>query len=168
MKDDRANELSREAVAAKDLIAALASDDERLNHDMVEGETSLFEAFDAALAEIDECQVIVEGCKAKEAVFAERRERSQRRIERLRGLIEQAIVVSQIEGAIRRPTATLSVSNLKPKPVVTDEASIPAKFWKPRDPVIDLKAIKDAIDNDETVPGVSMTNGSTSLTIRSK
>ena len=164
-KDATAHDLQRAARAARDLVAALRGEDDELIHDMAEGETDLFEAIDVALAEIDECAVVVAGCKAREEVFAARRKRAERREETLRGLIEQAIVVAEI-GTVRRPIATLSVSLVKPKPIVTDEAQVPSSYWRQPDPVLDkAKLNADAAAGTE-IPGVEMSNGGTKLTIR--
>lgn len=164
-RDRTADALTREATAARDLIAALASDDETLNHDMVEGETSFLEAIDAALAEIDECDMTITGCKAKEAEIAERRKRAERRAERVRALIEQAIQVADLS-TVKLPTATLTVRQVPPKYMIQDESKIPTRFWKQPDPVLDRKALGDAFKEGETIPGVGQTNGGTSLTIR--
>jgi len=164
-RDDQADRLYREASAAAGLVASLASDDEVLLHDMVEGETSLLEAIEAALAEIDDCEVTVEGCRAKEAQFAERRNRAERRIEKVRGLVEQAMLVASLP-KVKLATATLTVSNRPPAPFVDDESKVPSAYWKARDPVIDKALINAAVKSGETIPGVSMTNGRTSLTIR--
>lgn len=163
-RDDRAHELRREAEAARVLIAEIGSEDETLAHDMVEGETSLLEAIDRALAEVDDCDVTIAGCKAKEEQMAERRKRAEARQDRLRALVEQALVMCDLR-TVKRPTATLTVRNVPPKPMVSDEAAIPARFWKQPDPVLDKKALNEAAKT-ETIPGVTMTNGGTSLTIR--
>lgn len=164
-RDAQADALKREAEAARGLLEELASDDAELNHDMTEGETGLFEAIDAALAEIDDCDVTVEGCKAKEAQLKERRQRAEKRQERLRTLIEQAMLIADLP-TVKRPCATFTVKRRPPAPIVSDESAIPAKFWKQPEPVLDKKAISDASKDGEDIPGVSMSNGSTSLTIR--
>lgn len=72
-KDRTAETLQRESSAARDLIAELQSNDAQLTHDMVEGETGLLEAVTAALDEIDDCEIIITGCKEKERQIADRR-----------------------------------------------------------------------------------------------
>lgn len=166
-KDVVAAAICREVYAARDLVAALNDDDERLRHDMVEGETDLLEAIDAALAEIDECDVRITGCKAKEAEFKDRRTLAERRKERLRGLIEQALVVAEIS-TVKRPTATIIVKDVPPTYLITDESLIPARFWKQPDPVLDRASLKEAFGEGEDIPGVTATNGTTSLAIRRK
>lgn len=155
----------REAEAARDLIAALRSDDEALNHDMVEGETSFLEAMARAIAEIDECDVLAVGIKAKVEQLTDRLRRVEGRVERLRGLCEQAMVISGVP-TVKLDVATLSVKEVSPKPIITDEAAIPAEFWKQPDPVLDRTAINKAVKAGVNVPGVVLSNKTTSLQIR--
>jgi len=165
-RDETADRLRRQAEAARGLVQELrADDDDDLRHDMAEGETDLFEAIDAALAELDECDVTAEGCAAKIAQMEARKKRTEARRERVRTLIEQAMLIAGLP-SVRRPTATLSVRDVKPKPLVSDEALIPAEFWKQPDPVLDKKAIADADKAGRDIPGVTKTNGGTSLQIR--
>jgi len=162
--DAQAEKLNREADAARALLAEIGRDDDELMHDTVEGETSLFEAIDAALFEIDDCAITITGCKEREAQLADRRNRAVARQDRLRGLIEQAMVMVGID-TVKRPTATLSIAKVNPKPIITDEAEVPSIYWKQPEPVLDKAKInEDAKTRD--IPGVSMTNGGTSLKIR--
>lgn len=162
--DAQAEKLRREADAASLLLSEIGGDDEDLSHDMVEGETSLFEAIEAAMSEIDDCAITVTGCKERESQLAERRKRAEARQDRLRGLIEQAMVTVGLD-TVKLATATLSVSRVPPKAIVTDEAEVPAAYWKQPDPVLDKTRInQDAKTSD--IPGVSLTNGGTSLKIR--
>ena len=163
--DRQAERLMSEARAAADLIREIASDDEALNHDMVEGETSLLEAIEKALEEIDECQIAIVGIKDREATLADRRKRAEARQERIRSLIEQALLVAEFP-TVKLPCATLTVSQVAPKSFVDDEAQIPTRFWKSPDPVLDKVAINKAVKDGEIIPGVAMTNGTTKLTIR--
>ncbi len=64
---------------------------------------------------------------------------------------------------------TLSVSKRAGDLVITDEALLPSRFFKPQPPVLDKKALKDAVIGDgEVIDGASIGNGSISLTIRRK
>ena len=139
-------------------------DDETVQ-DTVEGATDLLEAIGAAIAEIDECEMMAVGLATKEGEFRARKARCERRIETLRGLIEQAMLVADML-SIKLTTATLTVKNVPPKPLVTDEAVVPARFWKQPDPILDKKALNEAIKAGEDIPGATLTNGGTSLQIR--
>lgn len=160
--DKEADKLAREASAAKSLLAELNTGDEDFQHDVVEGETNLLEAIDAALLEMDECEVIISGCKEVGDKIKARAEKASKRRDRLRGLIEQSLVIAGLDTA-KRPTATLSVRKVKPKAIVSDEALIPAEYWKQPDPVLDKAKINKL---DAPIPGVTFTNGGTSLQIR--
>lgn len=165
MNDPIANKLRRQADAARDLMQELADHDGETRHDMAEGETDFFEAIDAALSEINECTVIAAGCAAQIETYKTRQDKFKARADRLRGLIEQAMVIADIP-SIRRPAATLTVKSTKPTTIISDEAAIPAKFWKPQPPKLDKASINQAVKDGHTIPGVSMTNGGTSLQIR--
>ncbi|MFD1944699.1 siphovirus Gp157 family protein [Paradevosia shaoguanensis] len=163
----------RQTEAAKLLLVSLheagAADDEELRADAIDGETDLNEALAAALAEIDEREILIKGLKAKEGEFAERRDREERSVERIRTLIEQALLTAELP-SMKLPTATLSIARRKPGVVVTNEADIPSRFWVIPDPQpkLDKKALADALAANENVPGASLDNGTVSLTIRRK
>lgn len=167
MSDPIADRLAREASAARDLIKELRGDnfDEETTHDTAEGETSIMEAIDAALSEMDECSAIVAGCNAQCEVYQFRAAKFSARAERIRGLIEQAMVIADLP-TVKRPTATISVKKTPPKPMVLDESLIPSQFFKPQPPKLDKAAINEAIKSGKTVAGVQMDNGGISLQIR--
>ena len=164
---DIAYALRRQSEAARTLLASLSSDDDTLNHDMVEGETDLLEALTAAITEMDESEIIKSGCADRIATYEDRKRQADKRIERIRGLIEQALAVAKIP-TVRLPLATITLKATNPKPIYEDEASIPARFWKPSAPSLDKSEIAKAIAAGEEVPGVSLSNGGISLQIRRK
>jgi hypothetical protein len=167
--------LRRQAEAAKELLLDLmrdgAGDDAELVADAIEGETDLHEAITAALEEIDECDVIEAGCKTKAAEYQERGSTAARRRDRIRSMIERAMVAVEITEPLRLSGATLSITRRKPQPVIEDEALIPSRFFvqpPPPPPKIDKKALAEALAADEAVPGARLDNGSISLTVRRK
>lgn len=159
---DRA--IARQVEAAKDLLAIIGDDDE-LRADTIEGETDLNEAIGRALAEIDECDVLEAGLKAKIDEMQRRKSAVASRSSRLRAAIEQAMSVLDLK-TIRLPTATLTLRDVKPGLEVTEEADIPARFWALSAPKLDRKAVKEALDAGEDIPGARLDNGGVSLTIR--
>lgn len=165
--DAQADNLRRQSEAARCLVDALRDeghDDETVT-DTVEGETTLYEAIEIAIAEIDECEIMGLGLASKIGDFSARKVRAEKRVDRLRGLIEQAMVIADMR-SLKLNVATLTVKDVPPKALVSDEAAIPAEFWKQPDPVIDKTAINAAIKAGRTIPGVSMSNGTTSFQIR--
>jgi hypothetical protein len=163
-RDAISDAIVREVREAADLLAELRSDDAELNHDMIEGETGFFEVLGAALDEIDQCEIIAEGCKVKAEEIGKRRSRAEARAARIRAMIEQAMVSIDLSTA-RLPTATLTVKSTGPKPIVADESLIPAEYWEPQPPKLNRRALNEAAKRGP-VPGVDMSNGSVSLQIR--
>ncbi|MQV97018.1 hypothetical protein GHK46_06080 [Sinorhizobium medicae] len=167
--------MRRQTEAAKALLVDLrnqgADDDTDLVADTIEGETNLMEAIEEAIAELDECDVLVTGLKAKETEFEARRKAVEKRAERIRALIEQAMLATD-QLSMKLPTATLSLTKRAAALIVTDEADIPAKYWveQPRPaPKLDKKALTaDLREAKAAIPGATLDNGSFSLTVRRK
>lgn len=158
--------------AAKKLLSSLreqgADDDADLVADSLEGETNLIEALDAALSEIDECEILIVGLDEKIKTFDARRKLVKDRAERIRALIEQAMIVTD-QKTLKTVTATLILSERGPQILVTSEADIPTRFWIEQErpaPKLDKKALAEALKANEAVPGASLDNGSISLTVR--
>ncbi len=170
--------LRQQTEAAKVLIATLRADgladDAELVSDAVEGETDLREAIEVALAEIDECEVVEIGAKAKAAEFSSRASTAAARAERVRAMIEQALLTIDLSEPMRLPGATVSLTKRPRQVVITEESTIPSRFYEeqPRPaPKLDKKALLHALANlapGETIPGATLDNGSVSLTVRRK
>lgn len=161
-----------ETEAAKRLLANLRDqghgDDAELMADAVEGETSLHEAVEAVLAQIDECDVLEIGLAAKEEAFASRRAKVKARKEFLQAAIEQAMLAAE-QQKLTLPAATVFLSKRAARLIVEDEASIPSRFFVEQErpaPKLDKKALTEALKANETIPGATLDNGSVSLTIR--
>ncbi len=114
--------------------------------DMVEGETDLFEIIDRLLERITLNNALAEGVQRHLDDAKGRKERFEARVATDRALIEQALVIAGIEASIQRPIATLGLSKRGPKLVIDEEADIPADYWKPGDPVLDKRALKEALE----------------------
>jgi hypothetical protein len=166
--------IHRQTEAAKSLLSSLrdqgVDDDAELVADTIEGETNLLEAIEAALAQIDECDVLITGLKAKEEEFETRRKSIERRAERVRALIEQAMLATD-QTSLKLPTATLSLTKRAPGLIVNSEADIPSRFFVEQErpaPKLNKKALAAAIKAGEQVPGANLDNGSVSLSVRRK
>lgn len=162
-------DLSRESRALEGLKIALEADcgldlDPDFLHDLAEGQTNLFEAIDALLCDDLQDRMLVEGLKVVLGDLDARRGRIERRTETRRALFEQALMILERK-SLERPTATISLAQRPPALTVTDEAQIPSHFFKTK-PVLDKKALKEALERGEQAAGAHMSNGSMSLTIR--
>lgn len=130
------------------------------------------EDFNAACIEIAESAVEhelqAEAVAARIKELTERKSRLLRTAENLRNVVLQSMEIKGVP-TIATPALTLSVSKRAGGLVITDESAIPARFFKNPAPVLDKSALKEAvIDDGEIIEGVTIGNGSISLTIRRK
>lgn len=158
----------REAEAVKALRESLASIelDEGEVADLIEGETSLFEAIDKLLARMVDAHLMLDGIKAATERLQARRERFERAVETNRALIEQAMLIADVQ-KIDRPTHGLTMAKRPAKVEIVDEAAIPARFWVAADPKLDRKALGDALKAGDAIDGAALVTPAPSLTIRS-
>lgn len=159
----------KEAAAAKGLIESLRAEsgaEDELLMDMVEGETSLFEAIDALLVRMVESKGLAEGVAAAIREMEARQRRFEARYTTDKTIIEQALMVAEIDAKVERPLATLSLARRAPKVEIQTEADIPAEFWKAGDPTLDRKALFAALKAGTPVPGACLSNAAPSLTAR--
>lgn len=160
----------KEALAVAALQESLrqlgAEGDEALLMNSIEGETSLLEAIDRLLLTIAEAAGLAQGAHAAAQGLSARAERLEKRADAARAVIEQALMIAELE-KLERPTATLSLVRRPPKLEITEEADIPADYWKLGDPKLDKKALLAALKDGRGVPGACLSNSAPSLTIRS-
>lgn len=155
----------RAAEALRDTLSKLPGMDEETTRDTIEGETDLHGAIAGAVAMLSEAETMRFGLIAKITEFDARLARYEGRIDFLRSAIEQAMVIGELT-KLELPEATLSLGKRAANVVITDEAAIPAQYWKPQDPVLDRAALKAALKDKTTIPGATLGNGSVSLTLR--
>lgn len=164
---DYDRDIARELEAAKDVLAIIGEDDADLIADMIEGETGLIESIQKAMDSIDECEVFTVGLTEKINQYQRRKSAIEGRSKRLRAAIEQAMVVLD-QKQIRLTTATISLREKPPSLVVSDEAEIPARFWKAGNPTLDRKELMKALKEGEgdEVKGATLDNGGVAMSVR--
>lgn len=164
-------DIAKETAAAASLRESLKTitTDEEAVRDTIEGETDLHELIAQVDASIIQDEALVAGNATLVSILQARSERVKVRIERKRAAIEQAMQISGLP-SLEIPGATLSVKNVPPKVLITNEADIPARFFVQPEPVLDKKAlnaaVKEAAAKNETIPGTEMGNASTTLAVR--
>jgi hypothetical protein len=165
--------LDRHTVTAKGLANALREggfgDDEDLIADVIEGETDAMEAVSRLLRWMNERQATAQSLKALEADYAARRKRFEEAVKSARGALARFMDETGLT-KIERPEATLSMRQGSPSviyPADLDPETLPEKFrrWTCE---ADKAAIKDAMLAGEEVPGLTLSNGGTSLAVRVK
>lgn len=165
---DMQRTLRDEAESARVLLANLRDiigDDEEAAAGAIEGETNLIEAIAAAVEQIAADEAHAEATVAVMKRYSERKGRLEARAERARAAISVAMDMAGLK-KLELPQAVLTIKATPAKAIVTDEAAIPSKFWKPADPKLDKKAVLDALKAGETVSGAELSNGGTTLQIR--
>lgn len=142
--------------------------DQQLKLDMLEGETGLHELVSRLLADNEDDEGTIASLDEQVDVRAIRIERAKARIEARKSAIASLMDCAQ-ETSLKLPEATLSLRTLQPRPKVVDADQLPADFVnvvEVRKP--NLEAIEAAVEAGQTIPGVTMTNGGSSLTVRRK
>lgn len=160
--------LKEEAEAARVLLANIRdiiADDEDAAATAVEGETNLIEAIAAAVEQVAADEAHAEAIAAVAKRYAERKSRLEARAERARAAIAVAMDMAGLK-KVELPQAVLTIKATPPKAIVTDEAAIPSRFWKPADPKLDKKAVLDALKAGDKIDGAELSNGGTTLQIR--
>jgi chromosome segregation ATPase len=166
-KADLRTEIRNEAEAAASLLANIRDvigDDEEAEQDAIEGETNLKELVGEAVDRINTLKGFGEAIDQQITKLEIRRERFKNQAELLKTAISSAMSTAEVD-RLELPNATLSIKAVAPKAIITDEAAIPSKFWKPSDPRLDKKAVLDALKANEAVPGATLSNGSTTLQV---
>jgi hypothetical protein len=143
------------------------ADDPALILDTIEGETDFAEACCVVFEETLEDQTLLAGLETTIAALQVRKGRIEKSIADRRNIILMAMERGGIQ-TIKGPLATLSSGTTPATTIVSDEALIPARFWKPSDPKLDRAALAEALKAGETVPGATLSNGGVNLRIRMK
>lgn len=153
------------ALAILELCPGLEVDEE-LKLSTLEGETELNELVSQLLSESENDEGMIAAIKEQISVRRERLERLERRIDARKNAIISMMDYARLT-KLPLPEATVSLRTLGPRAQVIDKEAVPRDFqkatWSP-----DMEAIKQAIEDGLHVPGVVLSNGGASLTVRRK
>lgn len=161
--------------------------------DTVEGQTNLLETIEAVVRQIGMDGAHMDALKTYERDLAARRKRFEKRQETMRNFLAMAV---DLVGASKKPggpktlelaAATITLKATAPTLIVTDESAVPSRFFVTPDPVMDRKALLDALkardavakaraalDPEsaakepplEDIPGATLSNGGQTVQIR--
>lgn len=163
---DRKLQLEIEAAQRlKEKLIASYGEDADLLRDMVEGQTSLHEAIGHAALELAAVEGEKEGIEIALAKLKARLTRYCDRAQGIRDAIQVAMETAELT-SLKTPAATLSVRASPQRLEVTEEAAIPAVFFKQPPPVLDKKAVTDALKAKQDVPGAVLSNQPPALSVR--
>lgn len=159
--------VQRELEAAKLLreqISQLAQGDEDFTRDTLEGEVDFEGIVRKLIAEVGEDEAMAKGIDAYVGTLKDRKERLINRAGVKRALICTALEIAGRK-LIETDVGTASISPVKPKAIVTEEADIPAEFFNPQPPKLDQSALSAALREGREVPGASLSNGGNTVRI---
>lgn len=160
------------AEALKNDITALLlefpelADDATLRADVIEGQTNTNDVLAALVNSVLEAESMAVALSLRGREISDRKKRFDNQGEALR-----KVILSIMERAglakVLLTEATLSSRFIAPAPVVTEPEKLPDDCVRiERKP--DMAAIKAAIEGKREIDGVVMSNGKSSLTIRTK
>ena len=161
--------VGEELMAANAVRIALKehADDAEAIMSAIESETNLPEALCAVYEDIADDEALLPGLQQRIKELGERAARIEQTCQTRRNIILMAMEKAGLT-TIKGPLATLYKRDTPAKVIVNDEALIPAKFWKAGDPRLDRKALKEALDAKEEIPGATLSNGGLTLGVRIK
>jgi len=162
-------ELTREAAATRDLLAAMATlidGDEAVAMDFIEGQTDFIEVVNSLIAQEAEDKAHIAAITALVETYAARKSRLKTRVERRRNALAIAFQTAGIKGALRCALGTVNLNATQRKALPTDEALIPDEFWKQPARVLDLIALRAALVAGRDVSGAELSNGGVAISIR--
>ena len=138
-------------------------EDEELKADMLEGATDFRETMEKLLRRTQDSIYLTKACQDAERDIHDRRKRFEKRVDFGRELMKRLMEAADVR-KLEFPTATLSLMNTAPQVVVLNEHEIPDDFMRiKKEPnKVLLKEMLEKMD----VPGVTLSNGGTSLVIR--
>lgn len=160
-------DLARETEAARVLrenLADIIQDDEDAA-DFVEGQTSLVEAIELAVKQTGEDESAIEAIDSYVAKLKSRKDRLKSRIETMRAAIGVAMDQAS-QKKIETPYGTVTRKKVTQSAIVTDEASIPSKYWVTPDPKLDKAALAADLRAGEKVEGATLSNGGETVAIK--
>jgi hypothetical protein len=164
-------DLRQQIEAARALVAELypiLENDDNTRRDMIEGSTDLHEALRGAVARIVEMAALRAGIEATIKVLKDRLGRYDQQEERLRTAMLSAMEIGGL-ARLETPLGTVTRNAVPPSVVVTNEAEIPAAFWKRADPTLDRRALLAALKElppGEHIAGAELSNGGMTLALK--
>ena len=141
--------------------------DEQTLRDTLEGISSLPEALAAVVRSYLDDLVTAAALGMRIGDMQERLSRIEARVEKKRFTITEVMEKADIR-RLEQPDFTAWLRAVPPGLVVADESLIPADYWKPQPAKLDKRGLLSALNAGTSVPGVSLGNGGTTLSVRTK
>jgi hypothetical protein len=141
-------------------------DDETL-FDTLEGVSDLFDQLQVLIRSALDDASLVEALKIRVADMRARVSRLEGRVERKRALAAEVMR----EAGLPRVVAADFTASVRPVPpglIVNEETAIPPAFWVPQPPKLNRQELLAALKAGTAVPGASLSNGGSTLAVRTR
>jgi hypothetical protein len=149
------------------LQAEFPEADDGTLRDTVEGLTDLPGLLASILrSQLDDLALLA-ALRARILDMQERFARIEVRADKKRALVASVMERADIK-KLAEPDFTASLRQVPPGLILLDEQTIPEPFWRPQPPKLDRKGLLAALNAGESVPGASLGNGSTTITVRTR
>jgi hypothetical protein len=160
--------LAEHAYLREHLLAEYrAAIDEETLRDTLEGISSLPEALAAVVRSYLDDLVTAAALGMRIGDMQDRLSRVEARAEKKRVTITSVMEKADLR-KLEQPDFTASLRGVPQGLVVGDESLIPADYWKSQLPNLDRRGLLSALHAGMSVPGASLGNGGTTLSVRTK
>ena len=168
MQPDLARSLAEHAYLREQLLAECrAAIDEEALRDTLEGISSLPEALAAVVRSYLDDLMVAAALGMRIGDMQARLSRIEARVEKKRVTIAQVMERGDIK-KLEQPDFTASLRAVPPGLVVADESLVPQDYWKPQPAKLDRRGLLSALNGGASIAGVSLGNGGTTLSVRTK
>jgi len=160
-----ASELGRFSELRRRLLELYPDVDEQTLADTLEGATNLREAVAALLRSALEDESLAKGLRTLLEAMKSRLSRLEGRAMSKRIVALETMQKADIQ-KFTEPDFTASLRLAPPSVLILNEAEIPAEFLIPQSPKIDRRGLLQALNDGAAIPGVALSNGRQTLSVR--
>lgn len=151
----------------RELIDTYSDIDEETLEDTLEGLTDLDEIIAHTIRSAIADKALASALKARIADMKLRLSRLQSRARGKRTACAKAMADTGLK-SIKKDDLTVSLRASQQQLDILDESVVPKAFWRTPPPVLDKRALSDALKAGYTIRGVTLTQSAPSLTVRVK
>lgn len=164
---DIAQESARHTELKRRLLAEHGELDEETLADTLEGLTELNEVIAAALRSALDDESLITALKDRIASMRERSERLASRAKAKRRACAEAMAGCGLQ-RIDQPDLTVTLRKRSERVEIDSTDLIPASYWRTPAPVLEKRALSDALKAGEAIAGARLVEGESSITVRVK
>lgn len=141
--------------------------DDQTLFDTLEGVSDLSDQLQVLIRSALEDESLAEALKIRMADMRARASRLDQRMERKRALAAEVMREAGLPRVVA-PDFTASIRPVSPGLVVSDETAIPPAFWMPQPPRLNRQELLGALKAGTSVPGAGLSNGGSTLAVRTR